>query len=334
MPYLTRLNPPGSRRDEGLDRFTLMNELNQLVRRFFRAYRNGPIRIGHSFIRRLWDPLMAREQEIQLRSGLKLRLDMSKGNQNAIFWHDGDVDIRQYWAIRELVPLGGLFVDGGANCGLMGLLARQYCSAKVIFIEPHPRLARSIAANIRLNGWSSSCELIEAAISNTSGQITFYEDLQRDGSHAIQPDPGREKDFSSLGQVRCLTLQEIIETRRLDEVHFLKIDTEGNDYPVLQGLGKHLQPSIVEIVYVEMAADRPMICRLMRSKGYTAFASKSLKRRRIVQLQRLYERGGRVAYFEPLNEALPYSGDVLWCGEDSPVAGCLSELHRAAAAAQ
>ena len=298
------------------------------ARRFFRAYRNGPVRIGHSFIRRLLDPIFGKDQAIELRSGLKLLLDMSKGNQNAIFWHDGDVDIHQYWAIRELVPLGGLFVDCGANCGLMGLLARQYRRAKVIFIEPHPRLAGSIAANIRLNGYASSCELIEAAVSDSDGEITFYEDGRNDGSHAIQPDPGREKDYLSLGKVRCLTLRGLIEARALDKIHFLKIDTEGNDYPVLQGMGKYLQPSMAEVVYVEMAKDRRLICDLMRSRGYMAFASRDMKRRRIVQLQRRYEQGGRVAFFEPLDETLPFSGDVLWCGTNSPVAEYLGELHR------
>ncbi len=302
---------------------------NDIARRFFRTYRNGPVRIGHSFIRRLLDPIIGRDQEIQLRSGLKLSLDMSKGNQNAIFWHDGDVDIHQYWAIRELVPLGGLFVDCGANCGLMGLLARQYRRAEVVFIEPHPRLAKSIATNIQLNGYSSSCELVEAAVSDTGGEITFYEDLRNDGSHAIHPNP--ETDARSIGKVRCRTLQEIIETKSIKKIHFLKIDTEGNDYPVLKSLGPYLRPSFVDIVYVEMAQDRERICDLVRSKGYIAFASTPMKRRRLIQCQQGYQRGEHFAFFEPLDEARPYCGDVLWCGKNSPVADYLGELHRTCA---
>jgi len=76
------------------------------ARHFFRDYRNGRVRIGHSFIRRLGDLIIGGQQEIQLRSGLELRLDMSKGIQNAIFWHDGDIDVRFYWAVRELMPFG------------------------------------------------------------------------------------------------------------------------------------------------------------------------------------------------------------------------------------
>jgi FkbM family methyltransferase len=303
-----------------------------LVRRGFHAYRNSPIRIGHSFIRRVFDPMLDREQEIQLRSGLRLHLDMSKGNQNAIFWHDGDVDVAQHWVIRELVPMGGTFLDCGANCGLMGLQARRQRQAKVIFFEPHPRLAKSIAANIALNDFQPSCELIEAAVSSQSGEISFYEDSRNDGSHAIQPPSERERDFVPLGKVRCVSLKEIIEARRLSKIHFLKIDTEGNDYPVLQGLGEYLLPSRVEIIYVEMTRDQAGICDLMRSRGYTAFAKKDLARRQTAQRQKFYERGGSVAFFEPLADAAIGSGDVLWCGQNSPVALHLNELHRLAPA--
>jgi hypothetical protein len=132
--------------------------------------------------------------------------------------------------------------------------------------------------------------------------------------------------------VRCVTLKEIIETQSVSKVHFLKIDTEGNDYSVLQGMGEHLSPSRAEIIYVEMTKDQAKICDLMRSRGYTAFAKKNLRRRQTAQSQKFYERGGSVAFFEPLADAATGSGDVLWCGENSPVALHLSELHRLAPA--
>ena len=300
---------------------------SNLGRRFFRAYRNGSIRVGHSFIRRLLEPCLGRQQEIQLRSGLKLMLDLSKGNQNAIFWHDGDVDVHLYWAIRELVPLGGLFVDCGANCGLMGLLARQYRLANVIFIEPHPRLAKSILANIQLNHFSPSCELIEAAVSDVSGEVTFYEDPHNDGGHSIHSDWGDK--MSILGKVQCVTFREIIKTKMLRKIHFLKVDTEGNDHNVLKSLGDHLRPDFLEIIYVEMSKEREAICNLMRSKGYVGFAVTAKSRREISLMQRIYENGGQACFFAPLNENLQSSGNVLWCGKDSCTATYLNDLHLA-----
>jgi hypothetical protein len=121
--------------------------LTESARRFYRTYRGGRLRVGHSLLKRFLGLWLGLEQEIWLRSGLKLRLDLSKKNQAGIFWYDGDAEVALSWAIRELVPVGGVFIDCGANCGLMGLLACQCRQAQVIFIEPHPRLARSIEAN-------------------------------------------------------------------------------------------------------------------------------------------------------------------------------------------
>src|SRR5438046_2176227 len=125
---------------------------------------------------------------LRLRSKLRLQLDRIKENQNTIFWQDGDIEVQLYWAIRELMPLGGTFVDCGANCGLMGLLARRYRRARVLFIEPHPRLAQTIEANIELNEFAGSCELTQCAVSDRNGEADFYEDLRADGSHSIHKD--------------------------------------------------------------------------------------------------------------------------------------------------
>jgi FkbM family methyltransferase len=306
---------------------TRKGSFSEFARRFFRSYRNGRIRIGHSLIRRVLEQMVAKRQEIRLRSGLKLDLDLTKGNQNGVFWCDGDVEIGLYWAIRELVPVGGRFVDCGANCGLMGLLARQYRRARVIFFEPHPRLAKSIEANIRLNRFEDTCELIEAAVSDSSGEVTFYENAVADGSHSIHRDWATDLgEMRPLGKVHCVTLKEIIEAKNLPKIDFLKVDTEGNDYAVLKGLGRYLQPSFTEVIYVEMDRDRETIRDLMQTEGYVGFAPVPRRHRALAQAQQLYERGGCVNFFALLEQNMPLHGELLWCGENSCSASYLRDL--------
>ena len=297
------------------------------ARHFFRAYRNGPIRIGHSFIRHFFGPILDKQQTIQLRSGLKLILDLSKGNQNAIFWNDEDGGLHLSWAIRELVPLNGLFLDCGANCGLIGLLAHQYRMARVIFIEPHPRLAKSILENIRINNFGSSCELIETAVSDLGGDISFYEDLKNDGGHSVHVDSEDRDKRCFIGKVKCLTLKTIIEERNLSKIHFLKIDTEGNDFNVLTSLGDLLQPSLIEVLFVEMTQNQEAICNLMHTNGYIGFICTTHKRRQTMRLRSIYGSGGSVCVFEPLNKEFVPNGDVLWCGNNSNQAAYLKRLY-------
>ena len=297
------------------------------ARHFYHAYRNGPIRIGHSLIRRMLDPVLAKQQAVQLASGLKLSLDMTRGNQNSIFWHDGNGDVNLYWASRELVPLGGTFVDCGANCGLIGLLARQCRQARVVFIEPHPRLAQSVLANIKLNHFEAGCELIEAAVSDAAGEITFYEDPKNDGSHSVLADWGGE--LRAIGKVPCQTLKAIAENRNLGRIHFLKIDTEGNDYNALKSLGTLLDPATVEVIHVEISRDHQAICDLLQSRGYTGFVGLSRHRRQTARAKRIYETGGPACFFAPLQEPLSPPADVLWCGRSSSQAAYLDRLYSA-----
>jgi FkbM family methyltransferase len=292
------------------------------ARRFYRGYRSGRIRVGHSLVKDFLGLWLGREQEVCLRSGLKLQLDLSKKAQAGIFWFDGDADVALAWAIRELVPVGGVFIDCGANCGLMGLQACQCRQASVIFIEPHPRLAKSIEANIRLNRFETRAELIEAAASDTSGEVTFYENpTGDDGTHSIHEDWAKgEKRV--LGKVRCETLKGIVERKRLPQVDFLKVDAEGNDYAVLQGLGEYLRPSFARLVYVEMVRDRESICALMASRGYVGFVTVPRRGRELVRLQQVADQGRRACFFQPLSG----SGaglNALWCGKDSAVADYL-----------
>jgi FkbM family methyltransferase len=283
------------------------------------------MRIGHSALRKFLNLWLRQNQEVCLRSGVKFQLDLSKGNQAGIFWYDGDADVALIWAIRELVPVGGVFVDCGANCGLMGLQAAQYRHTRTIFIEPHPRLARTIETNIRLNHFESRADLIEAAVSDSSGEVTFYEELAGDdGTHSIHADWQEEKRV--LGKVRCRTLKEIIGERRLPQIDFLKIDTEGNDLQVLQGLAEYCRPAFTKLVYVEMTRNSKSICKLMANGGYVGFTTFDLRGRDLARQFRAYEHGGRVCFFRPLETASDCGHNALWCGKESSFAAYLRDL--------
>jgi len=307
---------------------TRKGSFSEFARRFYRTYRRGRIRVGHSALRKFLNLWLRRDQEVCLRSGVKLKLDLSKGNQAGIFWYDGDADVELTWAIRELVPVGGVFVDCGANCGLMGLLAAQYRHARTIFIEPHPRLARTIETNIRLNHFESRAELIEAAVSDSSGEVIFYEDLAGDdGTHSIHADWQEKK--RELGKVRCRTLKEIIGERRLPQIDFLKIDTEGSDLEVLQGLAEYRCPAFTKLVYVEMTRNSESIRKLMVNSGYVGFKTLDMRGRELARRFRTYESGGQVCFFQPLKSASDCGPNALWCGKESSAAALLRNLASA-----
>ena len=299
--------------------------LASVVRRSYRRYRYGPLRFGHPLLRRAFALFLADTQFVELRCGLHLRLDLSRDNQNTLFWLDGDVEPQLSWLIRTLLPVGGVFVDCGANVGLMGLLARQYRGARVVFLEPHPRLAESISQNIRLNQFETACTLVEAAASDRNGESVYFEHRHADGSHSLLESWGGG-DSRPLGKVRLTTLAQVVAQMHLPAIDVLKIDTEGHDLAVLHGLGDLLTPAFTRLLYVEMSIDRPSIVSLLRDRGYSGFNTIKLSRHTETRRLQAFEAGASVAYFAPVDDQIPSQGEMLWCAPDSPVAAFLNWL--------
>ena len=129
-----------------------------------------------------------------------------------------------------------------------------------------------------------------------------------------------------MGKVRCRTLKEIIGERQLPLVDFLKIDTEGNDFPVLKSLAEYLRPSFARVIHVEMTRNAEAIFKLMTDCGYAGFTVRDQSGRQLALKFQAYERGGPASFFHPVETASDCGHDVLWCGKDSIVAGHLKDL--------
>lgn len=297
------------------------------LRFFYRSYRNSSFRAGHSLIKKILQIFFKRDYIVQLRSGVKLHLDnLLKKNQAGIFWHDGDIDLDLIWAIREIIPIGGVFIDCGANTGLMGLLASHFRFTQTIFIEPHPRLSKKIKENIKLNNANLNCEVFEYAISNKSGRVSFYEDPNGDdGTHSIHRD--WQPKSIEIGKVDCRKLASIIKEKNIKKIDFLKIDTEGNDLAVLESMKSILNPVLTSVVYIEMMKDAEAISKLMIRSGYVGFTTSKGRGTERARKFMLYEKGSRVCFFYPLSQTNGIHGqNTLWCGKGSKLEGHLKRL--------
>jgi len=270
---------------------------------------------------------MARHQEVTLHSGLKMRVDLESTVQSTIFWYDGDMEPQLSWAIRELLPVGGTMVDCGANCGYAGLEARLRKHASVLLIEPHPDLADSIQANIKLNEWSDSCELIRAAASDHPGTSPLFVCRTYDGSHSLFADWWPHPEETAPIDVELITLESILKERpSFQRVSFLKVDTEGSDFAVLKGLGPRLDPEQIPVIYAEMTVERQLACQFVEKHGYAGFgyrphpSGKALRR----DLRR-YGNGERPPFFFPLDRC-PGAKETLWVAKGSEHERYLLEL--------
>ncbi len=178
-------------------------------------------------------------------------------------------------------------IDVGSNIGLYSLYLLSLASnAKIISIEPFEKNSMLQKLNLNLNGFSSRVELITNPFSNQEGLM--YEEVNDPrpaGSGYKLRKISAESNGSKLVDVK--TLDSILKNS--DETFSLKIDTDGNDFEVLQGADISLRNGLIDSVLIEASEllhkkiERYLITfRLIPDPRFNDLVSHSDKRRKLL----------------------------------------------------
>jgi FkbM family methyltransferase len=134
---------------------------------------------------------------------------------------------REYGKLQKCKTI----VDIGANMGSFAIYAARSCpDARIFCYEPHPRNFEFLTQNILVNALGQRITAFQCAVAATSDQRTFG--LGQSPTHSFL---GAETgDFET---VRCTTLTEILSSRCLGGIDFLKINCEGAEYEILESCG-------------------------------------------------------------------------------------------------
>jgi FkbM family methyltransferase len=132
--------------------------------------------------------------------------------------------------IRAHCKPGATLIDIGAHFGIFTISALRKVgpSGKVISFEPCAATRSVLLKTLQLNGFSGIPEIRDEAVSNVTGQASFF-------SSTIPGDAAN----SLVGNAQHPT-QSKVRTVRLDDIHFsridaIKIDAEGAELQILDG---------------------------------------------------------------------------------------------------
>jgi FkbM family methyltransferase len=178
-----------------------------------------------------------------------------------------------------LTKTGGFkrFLDVGANIGLYGFLFGTVAGdANVTLIEPDLANAKLIRKTILASDLPAT--LVEAAVSDVSGVLTFYKDdlTGATGSLVRSADDSFIATHHRLNptavSVRAVTLDEICPVESPD---FIKIDVEGAELKALRGGETVLSRSRPGLMF-ECDEDREAMRDFLHGRGYVFFDMESL----------------------------------------------------------
>jgi FkbM family methyltransferase len=135
-----------------------------------------------------------------------------------------------------------MFVDVGANVGSYSILASSERGAKTISIEPIPTTFEVLKDNILLNDIKDKVTCRNIALGNMKSVLKFTKSLDTVNHVA------RAQDTDTV-DVRVERFDDIIE---LQQPTLVKIDVEGYETDVLQGMSKALINEQLKVVIIEL----------------------------------------------------------------------------------
>lgn len=171
------------------------------------------------------------------------------------------------------------FIDVGANVGDWTALMTQHAPdfEQALLFEPSTIAFQQIKARF---GDRRNIELIQAAVADQPGELSFYE--EPNAGHTSSLVPGFSANVAVEKKVRVTTLDQEVEQRSLDTINLLKVDTEGYDLYVLKGAKNLLGKQRIEIVQFEyskawLLADSTLYraLKLLESFDYQVFLLKT-----------------------------------------------------------
>ena len=149
--------------------------------------------------------------------------------------------------IARHMPAGATVLDVGANIGNHTVaFAALMGAARVIPVEPNPRAIALLRENLALNGVEADLSLLGFGLGSRTGRA----DLRLEDRHNL----GGATLAEGSGDIPVVRGDDVLN----DRVHFIKIDAEGMELDVLQGLERvlreHRPVLFVEILNAQVEA--------------------------------------------------------------------------------
>jgi FkbM family methyltransferase len=147
---------------------------------------------------------------------------------------------------------GSVVLDIGANVGNYSNLIKQLNSGVMIYaFEPHPKTFKILQENAIKNKYKA----LNLGCGKSKSKLELYDYKNQDGSSHASLYRGAINELRQCNSVSHLVdvidLDSFLSEQNIQKVNLLKIDGEGNEYSVLEGLKEALKKGMIEIIHFE-----------------------------------------------------------------------------------
>ena len=156
------------------------------------------------------------------------------------------VKLTKTWGVDSIA------IDVGANVGnYSNLIKKLTPNTKVYAFEPHPKTFKILENNAKINSYSA----FNLGCGKEKSKLKLYDYENKDGSsHASVFKEVIENlvHSNSIAHIiDVIDLDSFLVEQNVKRVNLVKIDVEGNEYSVLEGLQDSIKSGMIDIIQFE-----------------------------------------------------------------------------------
>lgn len=178
---------------------------------------------------------------------IERKMNIRVGDESQRFYWIGDYDDVASYVLRHL-RADDLFIDIGANCGFVTLLASSVVAGERIWsFEPNPDTFRELEANLAINGLPVRARNL--GLSDAPGRARLFVPEGACGGSSIEAQNYKRRDLlpgekmpSLFHDIELVSFDDFWEKNRRDFEPaaggsiMVKIDAEGHETKILAGM--------------------------------------------------------------------------------------------------
>ena len=146
--------------------------------------------------------------------------------------------------VKETLQKGMICLDIGANIGYYVTLESKVIGdhGKIIAVEPSPLNFEFLKRNMERQS-TKNIQVFNFAAGDKTGQINFVMDENESNSGRVISDDEVSKWSGQVSRLPVKTIDSFLEEIKIDKIDFLRMDVEGYEYHIFQGMKNTIKKS-------------------------------------------------------------------------------------------
>jgi FkbM family methyltransferase len=200
--------------------------------------------ISNRLVKPLWCMSHSGRYRMKVWDDLEMILDPADGIGGNLVFIPQLFDHWERATIRRLLPVGGTFVDIGANVGSYTLWAARQVgpTGTVLAYEAEPFNFASLVENIAINGFSN-VQTFQVGVSDKVETLPLHLNPRGNSGGNSFLDDVHARASDRTVNVACEPLASLLDAAGVRRVDWMKLDIEGFEDRVLSRFFRDVSPS-------------------------------------------------------------------------------------------